>query len=311
MTNNAVIYLAVDNTFTITFWDENGDLRDFSSGGVDMTGCILSLKMGNALYTISSNDYPDAFDFSTYGSTGRIVFALGTFDLKPGLYGCQIIGYWAAKSNGQVLGSSIPVSVVSALTGGTAPVLIDYRWDDINVNFQGVKPTGQAFRDPTWTEIQTNSWRFGWDFDKQALASKEKLLPWGVQTPHRLRAGSELRYHVHIYTGSRVPSVDEYARFEVIMNVVPVGETLGSVGFPVLTQAADLLIPADTPANTHLALTIYAFTDTGVKESTDLGGTLRRKSSVGSDTYDDSVYVVHADPHGQMEKLGSIDEYPD
>lgn len=304
----ALIYLDTSAEFEVWFSDRYGDRYDFTSGGVDMTRCVVSIQKSDILYSIDSDDYPSYFDWDTDGATGGILFDFGALNLDPGHYSARVVGFWAARVNGEVLADAMPLSVLSALSGGVDPTRSS-RWNDIPVNFQGVTPIGGGggSNDPSWEAIKSGVARYGWNFSDEAVEGQEKLLPYGVQVPHSVDEDSEFRFHIHFITGARVPSGYEKIRFEIQLSTTNVGDVLESRS----TVEVDVQLPLNCPAYTHLAkglITVLA--GHGIEVSADLGGTIRRKSSHANDTYEDDIHVIHADPHVKFSSLGSIDEYP-
>lgn len=180
-------------------------------------------------------------------------------------------------------------------TGGNA------AWDDFSFNFLSLASVGVGV--PALAAVGTTS-RYGYEYTNEAVAANEKRQAFGVQSSHGVVVNSEIRFHVHIYTGSRVPAVDEYVRFEANMGVTNRGAVANTTAY-----AADCLIPAGTPAYTHVTCPIVTLTGTNIGPSSDIGGLLRRKSSVASDTYEGSVYLVFGDPHCQINRRGTAGEY--
>jgi len=180
-------------------------------------------------------------------------------------------------------------------TGGNS------AWDDVSFNFLNLASVGVGV--PALANINSTS-RYAYEYTNEAVAANEKRQAFGVQTTHGILANSEIRFHVHIYTGARVPAVNEYVRFEVIIGVTNRGSALSTS-----TYTTDCLIPSGTAAYTHLTCAITTLTGTNVGASADIGGTLRRKSSVASDTYEDSVFLIFGDPHVQINRRGTLNEY--
>lgn len=95
---------------------------------------------------------------------------------------------------------------------------------------------------------------------------------------HSWKEGSEVFWHAHILTGGT--NVDNrYVRFEVEYNWANVNGTWGAN--QILTSP-DLLIPANTPALTHLAFDLGSFVPTGGTIAGHIKARLKRVAAVGT-----------------------------
>lgn len=101
----------------------------------------------------------------------------------------------------------------------------------------------------------------------------------GQELPHDWKEASPLQWHLHIYTNT-LDATARYVQFEVEYTWANRGSALIT---PVVLTSGDLLIPANTPAKTHLIFNIgAAWTPTDGAIAAHVKARLRRIASTGT-----------------------------
>ncbi len=101
---------------------------------------------------------------------------------------------------------------------------------------------------PATATIQGNLTAPKWQVNDAIVCEVQELV-------HAWKEGSELYWHIHIITGGS--NIDNrYIRFEIEYTLAGFGVTLPA---NTIITSADMLIPANTPALTHLIFTIGSF----------------------------------------------------
>jgi len=177
-----------------------------------------------------------------------------------------------------------------------------FGYNDVVISLSRAQTVGQGV--PGFGKIDGVSEAYAFEFTNEGNEANEKRLAWDGQVPHSVKTGpggvSPLRFHVHFYTGARVPLVDEVVRFEFNRTVVNIGEVLNTA-----VSTVSVVIPAGLPAHSHFLGPLVEVVKPDLVESADMRGLIRRKSSDALDTYEDSIWPLYNDPHMQLNKMGT------
>jgi len=172
-------------------------------------------------------------------------------------------------------------------------------WDDVRTALTAAQ--GGGLNDPNWVQVVDNgsgsTGVFAYAFDDN---SEEELF-FEVQLPHGYSAGTDIKPHVHwapstTGTGNVVWGL-EYT-------VANVGAVIGNT---------TLLSVTDAASGTALQQEVAGFgtiSGTGLQESTILLFRIYRDAGNAADTYAADAFGLSVDIHIQLEKRGSLTEFP-
>ena len=172
-------------------------------------------------------------------------------------------------------------------------------WDDVRVNANAVKTQG-ASNLPGFEEFPASSGLYTWVFDGTATMQQ---VYFSVQLPHRYKAGSDIKPHVHYCPTDNSAGTVKWFLDYVWQNV---GGTFAS-------SATTISGTDEVSANSirdHLVCGLGTITGTGMKESSMLLCRLYRTPSDGDDDYAADVAFLEFDIHYECEKMGTTNEYP-
>jgi hypothetical protein len=141
-------------------------------------------------------------------------------------------------------------------------------WRDIDFPIIA-KTTGAGL--PNYATLQGNLTMLQW-----AVNDAEQA--WAQEMVHQWKEGSQVTWHLHIITGGTNVD-DRYTQWSVEYTWANYGGTLPA---NVTVNSGDLLIPAGTPALTHLIYTISTWTPTGGQIAAHVKARLKRIASAGT-----------------------------
>lgn len=207
-------------------------------------------------------------------------------------------GVAAASDNDIAQASGGAVSWSSEITPSKI-TLSDTVWDDIRVSLISTN-TGSA-NAPDFTKFTDNGSSSGGVYLYLFDASTEEEVWFDVQIPHKYKAGSNLRPHVHwaptsTNTGNVVWGLEYVAHSE--------GDTIGNSTIITVTDAGD------GTAKKHQIVNFPEIDGTNLEESSIINCRFFRKAADAGDTYTGDAAVLSIDFHFEIEKMGTDDEYP-
>jgi len=172
-------------------------------------------------------------------------------------------------------------------------------WDDVRVNANAVKTQG-ASNLPSFGEFPASSGLYTWVFD--GTATMEQVY-FSVQLPHRYKAGSDIKPHVHYCPTDNSAGTVKWFLDYVWQNVN------GTFASSATTISGTDEVGANSIRD-HLVCGLGTITGTGMKESSMLLCRLYRTPSDGDDDYAADVAFLEFDIHYECEKMGTTNEYP-
>jgi len=204
-------------------------------------------------------------------------------------------------TNGTVIyggaqGNSTAAGVIN-MTG--APLLTKPVWDDILVPADTANKHDAA--PPSYVKFGSGSSDlYSYDFDKD---NDESLL-FTMQIPHTYKKGTNLRPHMHWTVKTTVNSGNVVWGLEYMIRSFDA------------TYPADstTIITAATAVPTvykHVITSLPEISGTGLKESSVLVGRMFRDANHALDTFNADATLLEIDFHFQVEKMGTITEFPD
>lgn len=236
------------------------------SSGYNNTG-NLNLYIGNKA------GYSNTTDNKLYieNSNSQTPLIGGKFDLDQLGVNMTITKPWNFTHNvGGSIGAgyvnTVSIDTIKGLTmAGSATV-----WEDIDFPII-IRTTGTNI--PTISTTQGNLTSPQWAVNDFAVCEKKEI-------PHAAKIGATTyQWHIHLETGGT--NVDNrYVSFEIEWNWANNG---AAFSVPATISSGDLLIPANTPSNTHLVFNIGSpFGLTGQTLGAHIKPRLKRVTSTGT-----------------------------
>lgn len=118
---------------------------------------------------------------------------------------------------------------------------------------------------------------------------------------HEWKEASPATWHLHFYTNG-TDTADRFVKFEIEYFWSNTGGTLTGSNTVI---SADLTIPANTPAKTHLIRDIAVFTPTGGKIGGHIKARLKRIAATGTAPTAAGVFCEMVQLHIECDTLGS------
>jgi len=154
--------------------------------------------------------------------------------------------------------------------------------DDGTIKFNGNASTwvdidfpiiirGTGANIPVIATLQGNLTAPQWQVNDYAVCEGQELI-------HSWKESTPVYWHIHIYTGG-TNTTDRYLKFEIEYTWANLDATLPA---NTVVTSSELLIPANTPALTHLIFTIADFTPTAGKIGAHVKARLKRVASTGT-----------------------------
>jgi len=172
-------------------------------------------------------------------------------------------------------------------------------WDDVRTALTAAQ--GGGLNDPSWAQIvddgSGSTGVYGWHFD----ATTEEELFFEIQLPHGYSAGTDIKPHIH-WAPSTTGAGDVVWGLEYTTSNV--GSVIGNTTLVTVT---------DTASGTALQQEAVGFgtvSGTGLQESSILLCRVYRDASNAADTYAADAIGLSIDFHVQLEKRGSLTEFP-
>ena len=192
------------------------------------------------------------------------------------------------KANGSGSGTWSPLFPLSTTVGD------DYVVPIVGANAAGIKPPGLVKVNDNGAG-STGVYYYGFD------ASTEEEVFFTIQLPHRVKAGTGIRPHIHWGPVNANAGNVVWGLEYCISNV---GEAASNTTIITATGAAPGAL------RTQVITSFPEIAGTDIRESTLLNCRFFRKAADALDTYAADAVAMSFDIHFQVEKLGSIEEYP-
>lgn len=122
--------------------------------------------------------------------------------------------------------------------GGTGPTSADPQWVDVDFPII-IRTSGPSI--PTLEILQGNITAPQWSVNDFNMCEGQELI-------HGWLEGSEFRWHAHVITNG-TDTTARYLKWEIEWCYAVLGQVLSA---PMLTTSADIVIPANTTAKTHI-----------------------------------------------------------
>lgn len=164
-----------------------------------------------------------------------------------------------------------------------------YSWSDIDFPII-IRTIGPNI--PTLTAINGNITMPQWAVNDFNQCESQEFI-------HSWKEGSTVSWHLHLTTNG-LDATDRYVRFTVEYGYCDV---MGQWVFPAVITTPDLLIPANTPTKTMMALTLGTFTPP-IKIEGHSVARLQRIASVGA-APTNNPWIPMLQQHVQLDTLGS------
>lgn len=161
----------------------------------------------------------------------------------------------------------------------------------VDVDFPVIlKTTGVG--NPTIATMQGNIQKLQWAInDAQSLESQEFTHPW--------KQASQVTWHVHFYTGA-LDATNRYVKWEIEYTWSNFNDPLPAN----TTISAEYMIPANTPALTHIIFDIGSFTPTNGRIAAHVSARLKRIAASGAAPSVDP-FLDMAQLHIECDTVGS------
>jgi hypothetical protein len=164
-----------------------------------------------------------------------------------------------------------------------------YPWVDVDFPIL-IRTTGAGI--PTLAAINGNITMPQWQVNDVNICECQELI-------HSWKEGSTLYWHIHLTTNG-LDATDRYVRFELEYGYADVD---GQWVFPAVVTTPDLLIPANTPNETMMIMSLANFT-----AALHIGGhvvaRLKRVAAVGA-APTNNPWIPMLQIHMQLDTLGS------
>jgi hypothetical protein len=145
---------------------------------------------------------------------------------------------------------------------------------------------------PTLAAINGNLTMPQWAVNDAHICESQELV-------HGWKEGTELFWHIHLTTNG-IDATDRYVRFELEYGYAGVN---GQWVFPAVFTTPDILIPANTPNETMMLMSLTSFTP-AIKIGGHVVARLKRVASAGTAPAN-NPWIPMLQMHIQLDTLGS------
>ena len=164
-----------------------------------------------------------------------------------------------------------------------------YPWSDIDFPII-IRTTGVGI--PTLTAINGNITMPQWAVNDVNICESQEMI-------HAWKEGSTVYWHIHLTTNG-LDATDRYVRFELEYGYADV---MGQWVWPAVFTTPDILIPANTPNETMMSLSLTSFTPP-IKIAGHVVARLKRVAAVGA-APTNNPWIPMLQLHIQLDTIGS------